>query len=156
VHRRDAGLAVSNLLPLDRYVAAHAAERRFAVILLELFATLAVTLAAVGVYGVMSYAVAERRREIAIRLALGAAPARVQRSVLRDGLSVAVAGGALGLVLAASTSGLLRSQLFGVGQFDPAIYSVVPIILLMVATLATWLPARRAARVDALAALRGE
>jgi ABC-type antimicrobial peptide transport system permease subunit len=76
--------------------------------------------------------------------------------VLRDGLSVAVGGGALGLVLAASTSGLLRSQLFGVGQFDPAIYSVVPIILLMVATLATWLPARRAARVDALAALRGE
>ena len=156
VHQRDAGLAVANLAPLTTYVEAHAADRRFALMLLGLFAALALTLGAIGVYGVMSYSVAQRQRELAIRLALGAMPAGVRSMVLRDGLAVVVSGAAIGLATAAFASRLLESQLFGVSGFDPLVYALVPSALLVVAGIAMWVPALRASRVDAMAALRGE
>lgn len=156
VRQRDAGLAVANLAPLAAYVDSHAADRRFALMLLSLFAALALTLGAIGIYGVMSYSVAQRQRDIAIRMALGAAPAGVRAMVLRDGIGVVLGGTAVGLAAAALTSQLLESQLFGVGAFDPVIYAAVPSTLLIVATIATWIPARRASRVDALGALRGD
>jgi putative ABC transport system permease protein len=156
VRQRDPGLAVANLAPLSAYVESHAADRRFALMLLGLFAALALTLGAVGVYGVMSYSVAQRQREIAIRLALGAVPGGVRSMVVRDGLAVVLTGTMAGLMAAALTSRLLKSQLFGVSEFDPLIYTIVPSTLIVVATVATWLPALRASRVDALHALRGE
>jgi putative ABC transport system permease protein len=156
VRQRDPGLAVANLAPLDAYVEAHAADRRFALTLLGLFAALALLLGAIGVYGVMSYSVAQRQREIAIRLALGAEPGGVRSMVVRDGLAVVLGGTLVGLVTAAISSRLLESQLFGVSGFDPMIYAIVPPALVVVAATATWLPALRASRVDALIALRGE
>jgi putative ABC transport system permease protein len=155
VRQRDPGLAVANLTPLSAYVEAHAADRRFTLTLLGLFAALALVLGAIGVYGVMSYSVAQRQREIAIRLALGAEPGGVRSMVVRDGLAVVLSGTIVGLATAALASRLLESQLFGVGGFDPLIYALVPSTLIGVATIATWLPALRASRVDALHALRG-
>ena len=104
----------------------------------------------------MSYPVVQRQGEIAIRLALGAAPGGVRSMVVRDGLAVVLSGTAVGLVAAALASRLLKSQLFGVSGFDPLIYAVVPSTLIVVAAIATWLPALRASRVNALDALRGE
>ena len=156
VRERDAGLAVANLAPLSSYVESHAADRRFALMLLGLFAALALALGAIGVYGVMSYSVAQRQREIAIRLALGAVPAGVRAMVVRDGLTVVLTGTMVGLASAALASRLLESQLFGVSGFDPLIYAAVPSTLVVVAAIATWLPAIRASRIDAITALRGE
>jgi putative ABC transport system permease protein len=156
VRQRDPGLAVANLTPLASYVESHTADRRFTLLLLGLFAALALTLGAIGVYGVMSYSVAQRQREIAIRLALGAVPAGVRSMVVRDGLAVALSGTVVGLASAALTSRFLESQLFGVGGFDPLTYAVVPVTLVLVGAIATWLPAMRASRVDAIAALRGD
>jgi ABC-type antimicrobial peptide transport system permease subunit len=131
-------------------------DRRFALLLFGLFAAIALALGAIGVYGVMSYTVAQRRREIAIRLALGAFPAGVRSMVVRDGLRVVLAGAVVGLVAAGVTSRLLRSQLFGVSAFDPLIYGAVPLMLVLVAGVGIWLPAYRASRVDATHVLRGE
>jgi predicted permease len=156
VRERDAGLAVANLAPLSSYVESHAADRRFALMLLGLFAALALALGAIGVYGVMSYSVAQRQREIAIRLALGAVPAGVRSMVVCDGLTVVLTGTMVGLASAALASRLLESQLFGVSGFDPLIYAAVPSTLVVVAAIATWLPALRASRIDAITALRGE
>jgi putative ABC transport system permease protein len=156
IRQRDPGLAVANLAPLAAYVESHTADRRFALVLLAMFAALALALGAIGVYGVMSYSVAQRQREIAIRLALGAVPAGVRSMVVRDGLRVVGSGAVVGLAAAALASRLLRSQLFGVNGFDPLIYAVVPSTLILVAAIATWLPARRASRIEAIHALRGE
>jgi putative ABC transport system permease protein len=156
VHRADAGLAIANLTSLDEYVGARVADRRFALSLLGLFALLAVGLGAMGIYGVMSYSVAQRRREIAIRLALGAEPGGVRAMVVRDGLGIVVAGTMGGLLAAAIAGRLMRGLLFGVGGFDVLTYLSVPLALLSVAALAAWLPARRASRVDAMTTLRGE
>jgi putative ABC transport system permease protein len=156
VHERDPGLAVANLAPLSTYVQSHVADRRFALMLLALFAALALMLGAVGVYGVMSHTVTQRQREIAIRLALGADARSVRSMVMRDGVAVVLGGTIAGLLAALLVSSLLQSQLFGVSRFDPLIYGVVPSVLVAVAAAAMWLPARRASRVDALDALRVE
>lgn len=122
----------------------------------SVFGVLAMGLAAVGLYGVKAYAVARRTREIGIRLALGAEPATVQRMILRDGLTMALIGAALGLALALGLGQLLRSMLYRVSPFDPVAFTVAPLLLLGVALLACWLPARRATKVDPLTALRSE
>jgi predicted permease len=156
VRRLDAGLAIAGFAPLEDYVKARTSDRRAAVWLLGGFALLALGLGAIGIYGVISYAVAERRREIAVRLALGAAPGGVQAMVLRDGLRVALVGTVVGLLGAWLTSRYLQILLFGVGGFDGPIYGAVAVALLAVAAVASWLPARRASRVQALAALQSE
>ncbi len=132
------------------------AQPRFRGVLLGLFAALALALAAVGIYGVLSYAVSQRTKEIGIRLSLGASPRRIFWMVLRRGIGLALTGAAIGLAGAAASSRLLAAMLFEVSPFDPVSFVAVPSIVILVALLATLVPARRATRVDSLTALRFE
>jgi putative ABC transport system permease protein len=139
---------------LEDIVSENTAQRRLAVVLLGVFAAIALTLAAVGIYGVMSYAVAQRTQEIGIRMALGAHSRDVLSMVLRHGLGLALAGVALGLLAAFVLARLIASLLFQVSAADPPTFSLVPLLLIGVAALACYLPARRATRVEPLVALR--
>jgi ABC-type antimicrobial peptide transport system permease subunit len=141
---------------MDDIAAASIARPRFLTTLLGIFATVAAILAAIGLYGVIAYAVGERTREIGIRVALGASNADVLGLVLRGGLALAAMGVAIGLAGSVATTRLLRSLLFGVGPFDVATFALTAALVLAVALLATWLPARRAARLDPVEALRVE
>jgi putative ABC transport system permease protein len=141
---------------LEDLVSERTGQRRLAVVLLGFFAAIALALAGVGIYGVMSYAVAQRTQEIGIRMALGAHRRDVLSMVLRHGLGLAVAGVALGLLAALGLARLIASLLFGVSAADPPTFSLVPLILIGVALLACYLPARRATLVDPLVALRYE
>jgi putative ABC transport system permease protein len=132
------------------------APRRFTMVLASSFALLALVLAVVGVYGVMSYAVAQRTREVGIRMALGAARGEVVRMVLGDGLRLVTLATALGLAGAYGGARLIQRQLFNVPPTDPVTFASVPAALAAVAALACWLPARRAARVDPVIALQSE
>jgi putative ABC transport system permease protein len=124
--------------------------------LLSLFAASALLLAAVGIYGTVSYSVAQRNREIGIRMALGASVRDVLRMVLRQGIALALGGVALGLIGSAGLTWLLSSMLFGVRPTDPLTLACVAALLTGVALLASYIPARRATRVDPLVALRYE
>jgi putative ABC transport system permease protein len=145
-----------SLRTLGELVAERTAQRRLAVLLISVFAGLALLLAAIGIYGVMSYAVAQRTSEIGIRMALGAEREHILGMVLRHGALMAASGVALGLVAALALARLLTSLLFETSAADPPTFSLVPLLLLGVAALACYLPARRATRVDPLVALRCE
>jgi putative ABC transport system permease protein len=132
------------------------AQRRFNMLLVGLFGVLAMAIAAAGLYGVMSYLVAQRTQEIGVRMALGAAPIRVIGMVLRQAVGLLATGLVLGLVLAWSAAGFLRAFLFQVSAHDLGVYAGVPVILLLAGLGAAYFPARRAARVDPLIALRSE
>lgn len=132
------------------------APARFYLTLLGIFALLAVVLAAIGLYGVVAYAVSERTREIGVRVALGADRGEIAGMVVRQGLAPTLVGVVLGLGGAAIGTRVLSSLLHDVGQFDPVSFSVAPVVLLLVALTATLIPARRAARVDPVVALRSE
>jgi putative ABC transport system permease protein len=116
----------------------------------------ALLLAAVGVYGLISYSVAQRTREIGIRVALGARPRQVVSPIVREGMTLASIGVALGLVGSIAATRLISSFLFGVAPTDPLTFSAVAVLLLAVALLASYIPSRRALRVDPLTALRAE
>ncbi len=131
-------------------------QRRFAMMLLGLFAVVALALASIGVYGVVSYAVGQRTREIGIRLAIGATRADILRLVIGQGIVLAMAGVGVGLLGSAFLTRLLHDFLFGVSATDLATYASAPLMLAAIALLATWWPARRASRVDPLIALRYE
>jgi predicted permease len=152
----DPELPVAGVKTLEGALDEAMAHRRFSLVVLGLFAAVALLLAAVGVYGVMSYGVVQRTREIGVRMALGARQEDVLRLVVGDGARLALAGTAIGLFLAALLSRLLRGMLFGVSAFDPLSYAALTALLAAVALLASWLPARRAARVDPHEALRAE
>jgi putative ABC transport system permease protein len=152
----DPGLPLYGLRTLEEIVAERSAGRRLAAQLIAVFASLALALAAVGIYGVMSYAVAQRTQEIGIRMALGAEREHVLRMVLRNGTVLALAGIAIGLAAAFALARLIAALLFETSTADPPTFSAVPVLLLAVALLASYLPARRAARVDPMAALRCE
>jgi putative ABC transport system permease protein len=130
------------------------AQRRFSMTLVGAFAALALTLALIGAYGVTSYLVSQRTREIGIRMALGADPRRVSRLVVRDGMRVAGVGVTLGVVAALFATRFASGLLYGVSPRDPLTLTTVVVTLLVVSALANYLPARRAARVDPLMALR--
>ena len=132
------------------------AEHRFLMILLDSFAAIALVLASIGLYGVISYLVGQRTHELGIRIALGARPQNVLRLVLSDGLKMAVGGVAVGLLAAVGLTRLLRNMVFGVSTTDPMTFVVITALLLIVAVLACLLPALRATRVDPLIALRYE
>jgi putative ABC transport system permease protein len=144
----DKDQPVWSVLPLDAVLARTFAPTRLLLFLLGAFALLAVVLASVGIYGVLSYTVAQRRQEIGIRMALGAEAAQVVRLVVRQGMTLALLAVFLGLVMAAISSRLLRTMLFGVGPGDPTTFAACAALLVVVALGACWLPARRAARVD--------
>jgi len=132
------------------------ARTSFTLVMLALASAAALVLGVVGLYGVLSYAVSQRRREIAIRLALGAPPARVTRGFVRYGAGLALGGVAIGLVAAAALARLMGSLLYEVRAVDPLTYAVVALVLTLAAALASWLPARRAAAVDPAEALNAE
>lgn len=141
---------------MDELLAASLAQRRFDLALLAGFALVALLLAAIGLYGVIAYSVSQRTQEIGIRMALGAGRRLVLGLVLRDGMALTAAGVAIGLVAAALLSRVLQSQLYAVGTLDPIAYGAVVLIFAAVAALASYIPARRAAGVDPIVALRTE
>ena len=130
--------------------------RRFILLIVGAFGALALGLAAIGVYGVMSLIVSERTREVGVRLALGAQPAELLGMIVGQAAKLAGIGVAVGLAVSLPLAPLLDSQLYGIESFDPATFIAVPVTLLLVATLAALVPARRAMRIDPLAALRIE
>jgi putative ABC transport system permease protein len=130
------------------------AGTRFQLSVMTLFGAAALLLAALGVYGVTSYSVQRRTREIGVRQALGATPAAIRRSVLRRGLTFTIAGIAVGIAIAVGVARMLSNFLFGVTPHDPLVFVLVPCALSVVALAAVWLPARRATQVDLVTALR--
>jgi putative ABC transport system permease protein len=156
VRELDPGLPAYSMTPLADVVSDSVAERRFSVLLLGLFALIALFLAAVGVYGVMAYTVNQRTQEIGVRMAMGAQRGDVLRMVVGDGMKLALAGLAIGLAAALALARIATSMLFEVTPFDPASYGATAIVLLAVAALACYIPARRATRVDPIVALRQE
>jgi putative ABC transport system permease protein len=141
---------------MDQVMADTVGRARFNTLLLALFAGLATLLAAVGIFGVMSYSVTLRTREIGIRLALGAQPGQVLQLVLKQGLLLTSVGIALGLVGALALTRVLSGLLFGVGATDPATFATIVSLLSVVSIIACYLPARRALKVDPVIALRDE
>ena len=152
----DPTLPVFGAQTLNDTVSASLSERRFSMEMVGLFALTALLLAGLGIYGVISYMVSERTHEIGIRLALGAQRRNILRIVLRQGLGLALAGAALGLVCALIVSHLMAGLLYGVRPTDPLTFAGVALLLIGVALLASYIPARRAVRVDPLVALRHE
>jgi predicted permease len=152
----DPSLAVSQIKLMSDLVSASLAPRRFVVTLLGIFAALALLMAVIGLYGVISYSVTQRTQEIGIRMALGAQPSGVLSLVIGQGLQLAGIGAAIGLIASLIFSRLLRNQLFGVSSFDPLTFLLTALILMAAALLATYIPARRATRVDPMDALRHE
>ncbi len=145
-----------NIQTMDEMIARSVAERRFALLLLTIFASTALILAAVGVYGVMSYSVTRRTQELGVRMALGATRSSVLKLVLKEGMTVALVGMAMGVGAAVGLARLMSSLLYGVHPADPFTLTTVALALAAVSWLATYFPARRATRVDPVVALRCE
>ncbi|HEX5714665.1 MAG TPA: ABC transporter permease, partial [Thermoanaerobaculia bacterium] len=156
VREVDPDLPLYELQTLDEVVTASVSQPRFYMLLLGGFAAVALILAAIGMYGVIAYGVSQRSQEIGVRMALGATRDRVVRMVLRQAMVLAVFGAVFGLGLALVATRGMESLLFGVSAMDPGIYVAVAAVLVLVAGLASYLPARRAARTDPQLALRGE
>jgi len=152
----DPQLPVSSVRTMDQVISESTARQNFNMLLLTLFAVLALTLAAIGIYGLISYTVEQRMQEFGIRLALGAGARDVVAMIMRQGMLLATIGLALGLAAAYGLTRLLASLLFGVKTTDPITYAVVAAVLLIVSLLACYIPARRATRIDPLIALRYE
>jgi ABC-type antimicrobial peptide transport system permease subunit len=152
----ERGASVSDVTTMEEAVGRALARPRFQLTLLSVFAGIALMLAAAGVYGVMSYAVARRRREIGLRLALGAPREQVRRMVLVQSLKRVALGVLVGLAGAAGLTRLMSNLLYGVGPGDPATFAAVTALLAAVALMASWMPAWRASRIDPMAALREE
>jgi putative ABC transport system permease protein len=145
---------VSDVARMEEVTASALAGPRFAAFLLGVFAFLALTLAAIGTYATVSLLVTERTQEIGIRMALGAERRAIAASILREGLLLAAGGVGIGTVGALLASRVLESMLFGVRAIDPVTFVIVPVVLVLVAVCASLLPARRAAALDPVIALR--
>ncbi|HET7563754.1 MAG TPA: FtsX-like permease family protein, partial [Gemmatimonadaceae bacterium] len=152
----DPDVAVRDISRMETRLGRSIAGPRFNMILLSAFAVLALTLAAVGLAGVIGYAVTERTHEIGIRMALGAQETNVLRLVITQGMQAALIGLGLGIVGALAATRLMSSLLYGIAPRDPLTFIGVTVLLLVVGLVASWLPARRATRVDPIIALRAE
>jgi putative ABC transport system permease protein len=152
----DPALPLSTVRTMEEIVANDLSGTRLPMVLLSGFALLALVLAAIGVYGVMAYAVISRAREFGVRMALGALPRSILGLVLRQGLAAALVGVVLGAAAAAAGSRLLSKLLYGVRSLDPGTFAAAAVTLVAVTLVACYLPARRATRVDPMMALRGE
>src|SRR5947207_5215380 len=154
IRRAAPDLPIESTVTMDEAVDASVAQPRFRTLLVALFATTATLIATCGIYGLMAYAVAQRRREIGVRMALGADRRDVLRLVLARALRIVVAGLIVGLAGAAGVTRMLQTFLFGVTPTDPIAFTIVTLLLMAVGLMAAWLPARRATRIDPCAALR--
>ncbi|MGZ4983342.1 MAG: FtsX-like permease family protein, partial [Chthoniobacterales bacterium] len=152
----DRNVALGSVRTMEDTIARTLLKRKFTMTLLTIFAGIAVALASIGLYGVMSYSVSQRTREIGIRMALGAQRADVLRLVVRQGMLLTLVGVALGLGGSLGLTRLISSLLFGVSATDIGTFGAVSTLLLLIALLACWLPARRASGVDPMVALRTE
>jgi putative ABC transport system permease protein len=150
----DKDQPISNVRTMEERLASAVSQRRFSLILLAIFAGLALSLAAIGIYGVMSYLVAQRTYEIGVRMALGAQTGDVLRLVIRQGMALTLTGVLIGLITAFGLTRLLRNLLFDLSATDPLTFFVTALLLALVALSACYLPARRATKVDPLVALR--
>jgi putative ABC transport system permease protein len=148
--------AVFNARTMEQIVAQSVAARRFSMLLLTVFAAVALALASLGIYGMMSYAIAQRAREIGVRMALGAQASNVLKLVIGQGMKLAFAGVALGLIASVALTRTMKNLLFGVSATDPATFAAIALLLALVALLACFVPARRATKVDPMEALRHE
>jgi putative ABC transport system permease protein len=149
----DSGQPLVNVRTMETAMAGTVAQPRFQMMLLIGFASIAVALAAVGVYGIMAYTVSQRTAEIGVRMAVGASPNRVVAMVVWQGARLAVMGVVLGLMGAALAAGAMKTLLFNVNGIDPLTFAAAPLLLGVAAILASYIPARRAARISPLAAL---
>jgi putative ABC transport system permease protein len=149
-------LPAFNVRTMEQAISTSVAPRRFTMMLISLFAALAVTLTAVGIYGVVSYSVSQQTREIGIRMALGASHRAVLGLMLRQGMGVGFLGIVIGLAGGLAFTRLIAAQLFGVSATDPVTFVIVATLLILVTLLACYLPARRATKVDPMEALRYE
>jgi predicted permease len=152
----DGQMVVDEMQPMQRVVADSIARQRFAMLLFSIFAAGALLLASIGIYGVLSYIVGQRTREVGIRMALGAQKGDVVRAVLSDGARMTLPGIGIGLVVALGLTRLMSAMLFGVTPTDVVTFASVPLVLCFVAMLACYLPARRAAKLDPMQALRAD
>ncbi len=152
----DAEMPAFDVATMEQRMSDFLARRRFAMVMLAVFAAIAVLLTAVGIYGVMSYSVTQRTNEIGIRVALGATSRDVLSLILRQGMTLALIGAVLGLVIAFALTRFLSAMLFGIRATDPLTFVGVALLLIAVALLACWIPARRATKVDPMIALRCE
>jgi putative ABC transport system permease protein len=156
IRETDGDVPLLNIRTMDDSVSASLSPERFAMLLLGAFAGLALLLAVVGIYSVMSYSVSRRTNEIGIRVALGASRGDVLLLVVRQAMLLALIGSAIGIAGGLSLSRLMASQLYGVGPTDPITFVAVAALLMLVSLAASYLPARRAMRVEPTAALRYE
>jgi predicted permease len=152
----DNAQPISEARPMEAIVAQSLTRDRFSALILGAFGCLALILAAVGIYGVIAYSVAQRTNEIGVRMALGAQGADVLWLVLRQGLRLVIIGIGIGLLISVATTRVLAAVLFGISPTDPLIFGTITLLLVLVALLACWIPARRATKVDPLVALRAE
>jgi putative ABC transport system permease protein len=156
IQQADPEQPVFGIMSMEKLLANASAERRFSLLLLSLFAAIALLLSAIGIYGVMAYTTTQRQHEIGIRMALGAGGHEVLRLVVGEGMRLVAAGLVIGLIGAWMLSRVLRSQLFGVTSRDPVTYVSVAALLGLVALAASYLPALRATRTDPMLSLRSE
>jgi predicted permease len=156
IHELDSDLPLYNVRTMNQRLEESLAQRRFAMLLLTLFAGVALALAVIGTYGVMSYLVNQGTREIGIRIAMGATRGTIERLIVWKGLALALCGVAIGTTGAFAVSRLMRSLLFGVSPFDPLTFVAISLLLTLVTLLASYIPARRVAQMDPIVALRDE
>jgi len=156
LHKRDQGLALSKVRPMTMYVERATAPARFTAVLAGTFAGLALLLAAVGIYGVISYSVSRRMHEMGVRMALGASSSDVLRLVMGEGLLLTVGGMLLGVVAAFAGARYLRALIYGISYTDPLTYGVAAIVIPMAALIGCWWPASRAASANPVDAIRAE
>jgi predicted permease len=154
--REVTGLPVSEVRSMEEVISRSTSRQRFNMLLMVVFGGSALFLAAIGIYGLMAYSVQQRTQELGIRLALGAAPGQVRRLVLLQGMRLAVTGIVIGLGVAFGVTRVMTAFLYGVKERDLAVFSTVAGVLVLIALIAVWLPARRATRIDPVIALRSE
>ena len=156
LRQSTAGLPVGNVRTMDQVFRDSTAEQNFNMLLLTIFGGSALMLAAIGIYGVLAYSITQRTQEIGIRMALGADRASIRNLIVKQGMLLAVTGVFIGVGAAFGLTRLIAGFLFGVRAWDPVVFVLVPVLLMIVALIASWTPARRAANLEPIESLRFE